>query len=322
MKRKNLLRIAMLLLSIFIISEVNIFATAKAIQTCVTVVSSDNPNNMIIVDKNGEEDYKSIQEAIDNAVEDSTIYVKIGIYSEIININKRISLMGQDKEKTIISPISEENKYAIYIAKSGVTISSITVKNGGDGLYTMGIKIAAPQTSIKDCRIADVPVGIGIWSSYNIISNCTFWRCRDEGIALLGSSFSECNNNKITGCEFYENCDGIELQYSSNNVISYCSFYNNTHSGIDAIASSNNNNTISNCEIYNNAVHGIYLSRSVYNQIIDCTVSNNKDGNIIMTEGSLDNEIKDQEPKESYVKNLRSILQRLISFLSSFYGKN
>ena len=309
----------MLLLAIFVISEINIFATAKTIQTHVTIVANDNSSSVITVDKNGEEDYKSIQEAIDNAPEGSTVYIKTGTYSEVINIKKKINLVGENKNSTIINPISEKNKYAIRVRAPQVTIKSLSIINRGPGLYTTGIKIVASKTQIEDCNIYDTPVGIAVFTSNNIIKNCNFWGCRDEGIALLGSSFSECSNNKITGCEFYDNCDGIELQYSSNNVISYCSFYNNTHSGIDAIASSNNNNTISNCKIYNNAVHGIYLSRSSYNQIIDCKVSNNKDGNIIMTESSLDNEIKDQEPEESYVKNQRPILRSLISFLSSFY---
>ncbi|MCK5459179.1 MAG: right-handed parallel beta-helix repeat-containing protein, partial [Thermoplasmatales archaeon] len=98
----------------------------------------------------------------------------------------------------------------------------------------------------------------------------------DEGIAFLGSSSNQCNNNIVTDCEFYDNCDGIELQYSSNNVISNCKFYDNTHAGIDAIGSSNNNNVISGCDLSNNKAFGIFFSRSTDNTISKCTFSENK----------------------------------------------
>jgi len=128
-------------------------------------------------------------------------------------------------------------------------------------------------------------------ASDNIIDNCNFWRCKDEAIALIGSTYSDCNNNKITNCVFRENCDGIELQYSSSNTISDCEFYDNTHTGIDAIASSNNNNIISDCKIYKNEVHGIYFSASSNNQIIDCSISDNEDGNVVNNKGSINNQI-------------------------------
>ena len=44
------------------------------------IVLTNSGEHIIIVDKNGEGDYKTIQEAINNAQSGSTVYVKKGEY--------------------------------------------------------------------------------------------------------------------------------------------------------------------------------------------------------------------------------------------------
>ena len=279
----------------------------------VQISIPSNDDNIIVVDINGEGDYTSIQEAIDKAKPGSTISVKKGVYSEIIIIKKQINLIGEDKNSTLINPISEKNKYAISLGAPDIIIQSFSIKNGAPGLYTNGIRIISPKTEVRNCNVFDTPVGIAIWTSNNIIDNCHFWNCKDEGIALIGSSYSECNENKITNCVFNKNCDGIELQHSSNNLIYNCAFYDNTHSGIDAITSSNNKNTISNCKIYNNEVHGIYLSSSSENKIIDCLIMENEDGNIVMRKNSENNQIISNSKTINSRITIREIIFRLLS---------
>jgi parallel beta-helix repeat protein len=271
-------------------------------------------NYDLIVDIKGTGDYRSIQVAIDYAKPGSTIYIKPGKYSEIISIKKLINLVGENKDTTIINPISEENKYAIGLGAPGSYLSSLTIINGAPGLYSTGIKVSASNTEIYNCNIYNTPVGIAIWTSGNTIENCNFKGCNDEGIALLGSKNSQCIENQITNCVFYDNCDGIELQYSSKNTIENCRIYDNTHSGIDAIAKLNDNNIISNCIIYNNRVHGIYFSASSDNQIINCKITNNKDGDIIMNKYSFNNQVINDEndEKDDFVTmNFKSLIHRL-----------
>ncbi len=313
MRRKALGTVVLLVILIF--AEINIIATIHA----ENIPLENNLKQSIIVSKNGDGDYTTIQEAVDNAPEGSIVYVKKGSYSEIINIKKELSLIGEDKANTVINPISEKNKYAIRLGAPGSIIKNFSITNGAPGLYTTGIRISASKTEIHNCNIYDTPVGIASWSSDGIIDNCKFWGCEDEGIALIGNSLSGCNRNKITNCIFYENCDGIELQYSSNNTISNCEFYENTHTGIDAIASSNNNNTISNCKIYNNEVHGIYLSASSDNKILDCSIFKNNDGNIIMNEYSHNNEIKTSVDSDQSSSKTSGILAEIIQ---TYYESN
>ncbi|MDH7507207.1 MAG: right-handed parallel beta-helix repeat-containing protein [Thermoplasmatota archaeon] len=192
-------------------------------------------------------------------------------------------------------------------------IKNLTISNGAPGLYTKAVEITAPETKISNCKIYNTPIGIALWTSYNLIENCIFTGCLDEAIALLGSQYSKCDYNKITYCEFYNNCDGIELQNSSNNIISNCKFYNNSHIGINAIKSSNNKNIILNCEIHNNTVGGIYLSSSSNNHIIDCFISSNGDENITITKNSYNNNVINSKSSSLFKENnlKKRIFERL-----------
>ena len=312
------------ILLIFILLELAIATSTQAAQ----INLENNKNYSLTVDKNGGGDYTSIQDAVNNAQDGFTIYVKSGTYSEIVEIKKQIHLIGEDKDNTFINPISAKNKYAVRLGAPGVMLEGFGITNGAPGLYTSVIRITSSGVEVNNCNIYDTPVGIVVWTSDNTINNCNFWRCKDEGIALIGSSYSECNNNKITNCVFYDNCDGIELQYSSSNTISNCEIYDNTHTGIDAIASSNNNNIIEDCKIYDNEVHGIYLSSSSNNQIIDCTLSGNVDGDIKMNKNSNNNQVLTKNTdtpsgiKDKLSRNaiLSNFLDRITSLRDSRIG--
>ena len=249
-------------------------------------ITKENINKTIFVNQEGTGDFNTISEALTYAKSGDTIIIQNGTYPEILNIKNNVDIRGEYKFKTIINPISEKNKYAIRLGAEGASLQNLVIKNDAPGLYTTGIKITYEYSLVKDCIIYDTPVGIAIWTSFNKIINCTFYGCDDEGIALLGSDYSNCDNNLISKCVFYYNCDGIELQHSMKNIIADCEFFNNTHTGIDAISSKNNNNIIKSCKITNNKVHGIYFSSSSNNSIIDCEIMNNKDGNLINSRNS------------------------------------
>lgn len=239
--------------------------------TEVTTSKNTVPNTEIVIDISAVA--TTIQDAINSAQPNSTIQLPAGTYTEILTINKPLHLKGEGTTRTLLSPTSANNGYAIRISAEGVTLSGLDITNQGSGLYTTCVKISACNTTIQDCTFHDTPIGLAIWSSENTISGCEFRGCDDEGIVLLGASTSECNNNTIISCNFYKNCDGIELQYASNNLITSCTFTQNTHAGIDAIESNNDNNTISNCEFSNNQGFGLYLAGSSNNLITQCTFS-------------------------------------------------
>lgn len=323
MKERRIKKTGIFLASIILLQLIVVIGTSAE---SITQYSGKD----IIVDINGSGDYTSIQKAIDDSNPGSKIYVKNGNYPEVIEIKKSITLIGENKEKTIINPTSQKNKYAVLLAANYITITDFSIHNKASGIYTSAVRITESNNEIDNCNFFDTPIGIVLWSSNNIISNSNFWGCSDEGIALIGSSYSKCEENTIINCTFYDNCDGIELQYSSKNYIADCEFYDNTHTGIDAIASDNNENTITNCKIYDNAVHGIYLSSSHENKIIDCEVYDNEDDNIVFSKYSKNNIItypsstgnQDIDTLSKVKNSIKNIIENLLSKLSIFKSFN
>ena len=304
-KKTRITTIIFLLMILLTVSQ-----SANAINT----IKTKEQNATIIVDKTGNSDFTTIQEAIDHASENSEILVKKGIYNEVIQIKKTITLVGEDRESTLIKPISEKNKYAILVGAPETTIKDVTITNGAPGLYTSAIRIITDKNNIISCNIEDTPIGISIWTSENNIENCKFQGCNDEGIALIGAQIDQCRKNIIKNCIFTECCDGIELQKSSENEITQCNFYKNTHSAIDAISSSNDNNIISKCVIKENYAFGIYISSSKENKIIDCEIENNLGNDIKITGNSNNNIITNtqkQNPENEIINKLQIIFKNL-----------
>ena len=319
--------LALLLISFFLTTSINVYAEKihehKTELDKNQIIKNTHTYEKIIVDKDDKSAYQSIQDAINQALTDSTIYIKIGYYPEILEIKKRITIIGEDKEKTIINPNTNKNGYSIRIAENGVKIKNLGIQNKGPGIYSTGIKVSADKTTISNCNIFNTPVGIALWSSNNIISDCLFWGCDDEGIAFLGSPSNKCDNNIVSNSEFFNNCDGIELQYSSNNRISSCKFYDNSHAGIDAIGKSNNNNVITDCELSNNKAFGIFFANSNDNTISKCDFSENK----IMTSGSKQMNVEEckldgiylTEQSSMTIKDCSNVIKSKIKTVDSEY---
>ncbi|NIQ08005.1 MAG: DUF1565 domain-containing protein, partial [Candidatus Korarchaeota archaeon] len=90
------------------------------------------------------DDYLTIQEAINNADEGDTVFVRNGTYYESVVVNKTISLIGESREATIIDASGSD--YGISITADNVTVRGFTVQ----GAHWWGIWIKS-----SGCRISD-----------------------------------------------------------------------------------------------------------------------------------------------------------------------
>ena len=94
------------------------------------IVRSPAPLGSIIVP----DDYSSIQTAIDHAFAGQTIFVRNGVYQEQhITIDKRISLIGENSNSTILEGINNVKyppPYVIQISANNVLVSGFTITNG------------------------------------------------------------------------------------------------------------------------------------------------------------------------------------------------
>jgi nitrous oxidase accessory protein len=167
-------------------------------------------NNTIYVDDDGTADYTSIQEAVDAAVEGDTIFVYEGTYYENVQIDKTLTLNGEDKSCTIISGIEKGN--TVNITADSVHIEGFSVKNGFDtGIYVFN----SVDTSISNCIIT-LNNGHGIHldlAKSTLISHCTISSNDKFGICVcnLDGSRPGRNDNVISHCVISNNSDGVFL---------------------------------------------------------------------------------------------------------------
>lgn len=197
---------------------------------------------IIYVDDDGNKDYTSIIEALNNASDGDEIYVYSGIYAGYFFINKSISLIGENKENTNICclPNQSISKSLIVILADNVTISNFTIKNS-----------LLPTIDTTDFLlptwIYDYGIGIEVLSNNNILSGNIIKNNSGYGILLNNSQNTKISNNTLT--QHTQSC--IYLKNSSNNSIINNTIIKNER-GIIFIKSTNN--TL----YYNNFINNTY----------------------------------------------------------------
>jgi len=242
------------------------------------------------------DDYATIQEAINNANEGDTIYARAGVYYGDFVVNQRLSLVGENKETTIIvsnsTVIHDPNDPTVFVGRDtvsikadGVSISGFAVN--GNGTYGWGITIRGSNCVVKDNEVFGID-GEGIFLDGrannvegNLVINNTLRDNKGCGLLAWGA-----NKNCIRSNTVFEDYFGIYLYGESNeNMIAHNDIHNNTDIGVGIIWHSNNNSIIDN-NISGNGQHSneSYASGicsqtySQSNHIINNELSSNKRG--------------------------------------------
>ena len=160
------------------------------------------PKTIVVPD-----DYVSIQEAIDNALEGDTIYVKKGVYVENPVIDKSVSLVGEDRDATVIDVTA-----GLKVERDNVIVTGFTIYDGW-----AGISVLANYCNISGNKITDATIGIQIVSSENnyIIGNIF------QSIGLSSAIQLSYSNNNFVNDNYIDLCtEGIQLREgSSNNTV-------------------------------------------------------------------------------------------------------
>jgi len=126
----------------------------------------------IVVDKNGNGDFTTIQEAVNAAKaypsERITIFIKNGVYYEKVKIhswNPYISLIGESREKTIITYDDYFNKinigrnstfytYTVLVEGNDFIAKNLTIQNSsGEVGQAVALNVNADRVIISNCSL-------------------------------------------------------------------------------------------------------------------------------------------------------------------------
>ena len=240
------------------------------------------------------DDFATIQTAINNASVGDIIQVKPKIYFESIVVNKTVSLIGDDRDTTIIDGTGT----VVLVTADNVIISGFTVRNGAIGIWLD----SSWNTTVTDNNVNKNDDGIHLFSSQNcLISknnssnnhqrgiflnsslNCTVSRNIARYNGWYGINLNSSRNCIVDGNEAESNnWDGIGLYLSENCVIHGNNVKNTTWYG--TWLDSSNNNII----YHNNFLHNYIQASSV-------TSSNIWDNNL---EGNYWSDYAEQDPTE------------------------
>jgi len=174
----------------------------------------------LYVSSSGEKEFTSIQDAIDQALENQTVYVFPGIYQETININKTINLMGHDPETTIIDGNNSDNVITITDAEfcnvTGFTIQHSSSKGSG-------INLNGPNNNVSNNIIKNNDKGIYcISKNHNLFFNNTLLSNEQYGMYILNSNYNTIKKNDLN-----HNLYGIRIKGSRHNSVVNNNFKDN-----------------------------------------------------------------------------------------------
>jgi parallel beta-helix repeat protein len=200
--------------------------------------------------------YQYIQDGIDNATDDDTIYVSYGKYYERVKVNKSLTIIGiesEDGKKPIVD--AQQKGIVFKLNAQGSIIDGFVAQNAGKPFND---DICCFKVSAKDCIIRN-----------NILKGRCYGGIR---LMLKGSSDgTQVINNTIYGSDFV---DGIIMPESSYAGSDYITISDNYIADVPypmEIYAGNHNNIYRN--YVTNGGRGIRVQYGRHNEIIENTVT-------------------------------------------------
>ncbi len=285
------------------------------------------------------ETFTTIQSAIDdsNTLNGHTIYVYSGTYYEQLSIFKSITLIGEDKDTTIID--AEGTGEAVYINGDGIKIQGFTIKNTKSN-YGIYLHMYCDNNILTGNNIIDCSEGIHLHthSSNNEISNnifeyntfsikFVFWaednviknnimKNNGYGIKIIQSDKNTIENNY---CTDNQNND-VSTELSKELTIIDNQFLSNSIYGVYIDGTmGDDNNTIENNIITNNSETGLLLDSVDNSKINNNTIYDSKHG--IYFDGCFDNIVMGNNLSENDYNGIVSYnSHRHLIYNNNFYS--
>ena len=328
---KKIVIVGVFLILLFtLFTPISLGYNVKTADKIVLSFLSFNRSNTLYVGGNGPNNYTKIQDAINDAMAGDMIFVfdYSSPYYERLVIDKSISLIGEDRNTTVI----DANNYGIVIdiKVDNVIITGFTLINCGKSYSSWDDNVirvvGCENVVIKDNRISIGIADKGNWvagilfigSSNNLIQNNIIFRgekkIRTSGIEIdYESSYNNVSGNEIYGYNkgiatngasynmFYDNYIynnewGMQLYGDGNTIINNKISYN-SYKGIDLVGwdSIVSENTVT----YNGGsgtfCSGIHILGSSSHSITNNHISNNKYVGIWVVGPSINNIISDND---------------------------
>lgn len=233
-----------------VLIQLIVFSLIIGLSGCTEVPSDDQTDNIpegLYVDDDGKQEYSIIQDAIDAAPDNYTVYVFSGTYHETLLVNKTITLMGENPETTIIDGNKSGNVLTVSSAEK-CNISGFTIQNSKSN--SAGINLETSNNNVSNLIIKNNYNGLyAAGVKYNSLHNNSFISNSNYGIYFSGSNYNTIKYNAFT-----ENGYGLRIKGSRYNIVFENQFENNSRGMYFCCGASNNV-----------AYHNNFINNSIWN---------------------------------------------------------
>ena len=236
----------------------------------------------------------TIQEGINAASVDDTVFVHNGTYYDNFLVDKRVALIGEDRDHTILD--GQNDKTITAVVADSVTIIGFSIQNAQAGSYA--VEVCSDFNTISGNNISNNEVWAvmllecnGNTVSHNImISNGCSVYIRDASGNTISNNYVENSSvrlefgstgNVVSDNTFIEgNSHSILLSYSTGNIVSR----NNIRSGLNGygiyVQLGSNDNTITDNTIASLTIGGcaMYFDGSSNNTLTNNDISDHVNG--------------------------------------------
>ncbi|WP_300510947.1 right-handed parallel beta-helix repeat-containing protein [Crocosphaera sp.] len=228
----------------------------------------------MIVDLLGNGDFTSISEAIDNALPDTEIIIRPGLYRETIIIDKPLTLIGEGEGEIIVESPTD---YCLSMKTDYAIVRGLTLRKLLDNDYCLTVNILQGKSVLlEDCDVTSILI-------QGSKTNPVIRRCKIHNSSSIGMLIANNAQPTIEDCDIYENTNqAIHIEKDANPIIRSCRIFDGKTNGISIIQ--NGKGIIENCDIYNNSNPGIYISKDANPSILSCRVYDGKDDGISIVE--------------------------------------
>ena len=205
--------------------------TSSAPTTSSTSTSSSIVQKPVIIRETGQ-GFDTIQEAINAASAGQHIDVSAGTYEEHITIDKKLYLIGADRNTTIINGGGTGNIVTLSSGADGSLITGFKIMNGSTAIYSPDTVAITIERNIVKQNVSGIDLAYA--SSNLIITGSLIEDHTANGLSLHRSVATPL----ISECIFQNNYDGMSIS-SINPKIVKCEARNNTRYGISCWGTAN-----------------------------------------------------------------------------------
>jgi len=221
----------------------------------------------ITVDPEGNGDFESIQGAVNGAEEGDIIRVHDGIYHQKIVINRRVHVIGNGSQGTVIK--GDGVGSVVRLTANDTKISGFHILGSGGGSYDAGIRVESSGCQIEDVYCTNNTIGISLMNAGDATIYGSEIQCSTQhGIILKNSTLCTVRNTTSNSNAL----DGIFIddQSSSNSIIS--SQFSGNRNGI-SVAGSHNLIQMNRCS---NNTNGITVTGSDHSMLGNVCIHNTR----------------------------------------------